>query len=499
MPEVSALYPQTAQTVTPYVSVLGSTVRVVFPFEQDTPAAVFRRGDTVWMMFDTTAGIAEPTQTEALDALASDFSVVPSGDTQMVRIDLSQDRLATLGSEGMAWVLSLGDIMLTPTEPVTLKRRRDLEGLFEMTADLARPARVHEFRDPNVGDVLEVVTAYPPARGLTRTLDYVDFSALRSVHGLALKPRHSGVDVAIEGDLAVISASEGLTVSALDRPRDLGNGTIPLARDSFVDLTRLQETDPAVFASTSLTMMADAARADGGERDAARLKLADYYLANHYAFEAIGVLRVLESELKTQDLTRKIRMSLAIADTVADRPKDALQILNASSLSDDVDALLWRTMARADDYDFKGAHSDALEAQGVAESYPEWVRNRFYFAAVRAAVETGDTPMAEEVLNKIDFASLDLENVSLYHLLAGRIDEARGRTAEAIDTYGQVIAADIRPTRAEAVYRTLGLLDAAGNLNLEKATQTLAAEAMLWRGNPLEADMQQMLAKFYFR
>ncbi|HTN62429.1 MAG TPA: hypothetical protein VL147_12905 [Devosia sp.] len=57
-----------------------------------------------------------------------------------------------------------------------------------------------------------------------------------------------------------------------------------------------------------------------------------------------------------------------------------------------------------------------------------------------------------------------------------------------------------RSARARpAVYRTLGLLDAAGNLNLEKATQTLAAEAMLWRGNPLEADMQQMLAKFYFR
>ncbi|HTM76598.1 MAG TPA: hypothetical protein VL133_03075, partial [Devosia sp.] len=81
--EVSALFPQAAHTVTPFVSVLGSTVRVVFPFEQDTPAAVFRRGNTVWMMFDTAAGIAQPAKSDALSALASSFAVVPSGDTQV--------------------------------------------------------------------------------------------------------------------------------------------------------------------------------------------------------------------------------------------------------------------------------------------------------------------------------------------------------------------------------------------------------------------------------
>ncbi|MDB5588627.1 MAG: hypothetical protein JWP26_3597 [Devosia sp.] len=496
---INALYPQAAHTVTPFVSVLGSTVRVVFPFEQDTPAAVFRRGDTVWMLFDTVAGITPPADNEALNALASNFSVISSGDTQVVRIDLSQDRLATLGSEGMAWVLSLGDIMLTPTEPVTLTRRRDLEGLFEMTADLARPARVHEFRDPSVGDVLEVVTAYPPARGLTRTLDYVDFSALRSVHGLVVKPANLDVKVAVENDIAVISTQDGLTVSALDHPRELGNGAAESTRSSFIDLTRLEERDPAAFVKTREDLTATASQTDGRERDIARLNLADYYLANQFAHEAIGVLHVLENELKDKNLTRKVRMSLAIADTMAVRPKDALAILNSDSLAEEVDALLWRTIARTDNYEFKGARSDALEAQGIVGSYPLWARKRFYFAAVRSAVESDDTPMAERMLNEIDFGSLDLEEVSLYHLLSGRIDEAAGRAAEAIDTYGQVITADFRPTRAEAIYRTLGLLDKQGNLDLKKATDTLAAEALLWRGNPLESDMQRMLAGFYFR
>src|SRR5690606_22628407 len=41
------------QELTPFVTSDGGTVRVVFPFVRETPAAVFRRGDVVWMLFDT--------------------------------------------------------------------------------------------------------------------------------------------------------------------------------------------------------------------------------------------------------------------------------------------------------------------------------------------------------------------------------------------------------------------------------------------------------------
>lgn len=233
-PRIAALQPEAAEAVTPFVNVLGSTVRLVFPFEQDIPAAVFRRGDTVWMIFDTVTGIRPPQSSDDLGAVASEFAVIASGDTQVVRIDLAQERLATLGSEGMAWVLSLGDMMLSPTEPMNLSRRRDIEGAFEMVADVARPGRIHDFRDPLVGDVLKVVTAYPPARGLTRNLDHVDFTALRSVHGLVVKPKSAGLEVALESPLAVISSNGGLTVSASDTLRSAGSQAQEADRKSVV-------------------------------------------------------------------------------------------------------------------------------------------------------------------------------------------------------------------------------------------------------------------------
>src|SRR5690606_17210318 len=43
--------------VVPYVTTSGSTVRLVFPFEADVATAVFRRGQSLWMVFDTAATI----------------------------------------------------------------------------------------------------------------------------------------------------------------------------------------------------------------------------------------------------------------------------------------------------------------------------------------------------------------------------------------------------------------------------------------------------------
>lgn len=498
-PRIAALQPEAAEAVTPFVNVLGSTVRLVFPFEQDIPAAVFRRGDTVWMIFDTVTGIRPPQSSDDLDAVASEFAVIASGDTQVVRIDLAQERLATLGSEGMAWVLSLGDMMLSPTEPMNLSRRRDIEGAFEMVADVARPGRIHDFRDPLVGDVLKVVTAYPPARGLTRNLDHVDFTALRSVHGLVVKPKSAGLEVALESPLAVISSNGGLTVSASDTLRSAGSQAQEAVRAGFIDLAALEQRDPQQFIATRDALEAAAAASEGGNRDAARLDLAQFYLANRMAFEALGVLRVLEADLKAEDLTRQVRMRQAVANVMAGRPREALQTLNAAVVAQEVDALFWRMLARAAENDYRGARLDALEAQPFVDAYPEWLRNMFHLAASRAAVEAGDADFAESLLEKVEFAALSVEDASLYHLLSGRIDEAEGRNQEALDLYGQVIASEVRPTRAEAVYRTLLLLDRENRLDLAKATQTLAAESLLWRGGALEAEMQSLLADLYFR
>ena len=342
---IIAMLPQ--PPITPQIVAQDSTIRVTFPFDRDTPAAVFRRGDVVWMLFDTVTGINAPAPSRALDAFAKDTTVMPAGDLQVVRLDLSADRLATLGSEGKAWVLSLGSTMLAPTEPIALTKSNDANGLYQVDADLQRPGRVHQFTDPVVGDTLTVVTAFPPARGIVRDLSYVDFDALRSVHGLVIKPERDDVTVKIEGKQAIIAAPGGLTVSPPDEAAVVPDTSVPAAsRTGFIDLASLKEDNPVVFNTRSNALAASAATAEGAARDKARMQLASFYLANRFAIEAIGVLGVLQTDGKTDSLRSKTRLMLAAADVVAARPADALPILNSAVFADDADAKMWRIWPR---------------------------------------------------------------------------------------------------------------------------------------------------------
>src|SRR5690606_40030018 len=83
-----------AAVVQPYVSTVGATVRVVFPFVEETPAAVFRRGDVVWMLFDTRARLVRPEEAsnQILDGLARDFTVESTGAAYVVRMALDENR-----------------------------------------------------------------------------------------------------------------------------------------------------------------------------------------------------------------------------------------------------------------------------------------------------------------------------------------------------------------------------------------------------------------------
>ncbi len=492
--------PATEQVdLTPQVTLVGSTVRITFPFEQETPAAVFRRADKLWIVLDTPVIINAPDKTELLSSISDDFSVVSAGSTQVVRMDLNPGRLASLGSQGSGWVLSLGDMMLSPTEPVTLERRQDAQNRFEIVANLWRPARLHQLRDPQVGDVLEVVTAFPPAQGIIRSVSFVDFQALSSVHGLVIKPRREELDITLAKEEVVISSKEGLIVSALSQSRADDSMDLPNLRRGYIDLVGLDELNPISFRARSEELRDRAANTEGRDRENARLNLARLLLANRLGNEALGVLNVMIAENRIDDMLDDMLMVKAAASVVANRTQEALELLNSRQLSEEVDAVMWRSIARAQAFDFEGARSDVLSAETIIQAYPPWVRSRFLLSGLRAAVETSDMELAVRLTDQVEFGRLDAAEVSEFSLLEARIDEMDGRNDEALDNYGRVIAQDIRPTRAEAIYRTIALLDRMGRLDAQKAARTLSTESIVWRGGTLEVQMLQLLARLQFR
>src|SRR4029078_2762438 len=84
-------------------------LRVTFAFTAPTPAAMFRRADTVWLLFDRTGPIdVEPIRAKA-GAIIGDVSRLPLEKGQAIRIRLNRPQMPSLESDaraaGLNWTL----------------------------------------------------------------------------------------------------------------------------------------------------------------------------------------------------------------------------------------------------------------------------------------------------------------------------------------------------------------------------------------------------------
>jgi len=166
----------------------GDALRLVFPFAASTPAAVFRRFDTLWLVFDTASPIDVGSLLGDPGRLIRGAEVSRSGQGQVVRLKLERPRLSSASTNGAAWTITLGEMMLDRTIPVGITRASLGGNRAAGVIPFDAPRELHRVTDPEVGDTLLIVTALAPARGVLRTQDFVEFRALASTHGVVIQP-----------------------------------------------------------------------------------------------------------------------------------------------------------------------------------------------------------------------------------------------------------------------------------------------------------------------
>src|SRR3954453_16650845 len=130
-------------------------LRVTFPLQVATPAAAFRRGDTVWLVFDT----AKPIDVEAIrtkgGAMIGEVGRVPLEKGQAVRIRLTRPLVYSLTSEEVGkqtnWLLTLADKIQATPLPLMISRNITDPALANIAIPFANPGLLHKLTDPDAG------------------------------------------------------------------------------------------------------------------------------------------------------------------------------------------------------------------------------------------------------------------------------------------------------------------------------------------------------------
>ncbi|WP_428697675.1 hypothetical protein [Stappia sp.] len=478
---------------------IGDTVRIAFPFSDPVSSAVFRRYQSIYLVFDT----ADPIDIRGMRSVLADrieaVESTASGDWQTIRIDLDRDALATIGVDGSSWIMTIGDTILEPSRPLTLERAVRGDGGATIAIPFKAPAQVRSVPDPFVGDRVSVVTGFGPARGVLKPQSFTEFDALMSAHGVAVLPKADDLEVKIEGDAIILERPRGLAVSQgnLSQGSKVLQPVVDPSTPGHVDLGNLMSSDTQDFLQKIKEMEYRTANTPEENRRVPRMELSRFYLAHGFAHEALGLMRLAEGDDPALTRDPSFNLLMGAAQALAVRPKEAMGYLNQGELVDNADAAVWRTITSAQLRDWTAARHNMSRGRAVVGNYPEIIQIEFNLAAAETMVEVHDYGQAAAVLSEIDPSLATPRQAARYDIIRGELADASGRSREALTAFDLVQRSTERPLAAKAAYLGLRIRHRDGEISTDEAIEELAGLAASWRGDEIELQTLRFLAQLY--
>jgi tetratricopeptide (TPR) repeat protein len=473
----------------------GDNLRVELPFAVPTPAAVFRRADILWMVFDTAANIDIAALTvDSAQLIRSAEFVRGAEGVGIVRIRLERPLLASVDTDGPGWIVNIGDTVTVPTRPLAVTRAIAVKNRASIAIPFADAQKVHAIGDRAFGDRLMVITALGPARGFIKAQDFVELRTLPSTHGVVVQPIADDITAELAIDKIVIGRPGGLSISA----SVLGSQqqVAPSFRAMTFD-TQLWGFDrQAKFSERQSELIRIAAAAPKTQRKPARFNLARFYLAQDMAAEAKAVLDVaLADDLGAEDVTGSVLK--AIANVLLDRPEEALKELAKPSVGSQQDAPIWRAIALARQGRWEEARNGFKNLDAAIGALPIQLQRMAIAQSLRASIEVKDFTGATRMVNELESIGVPPELEASIAVLTGRLNEGLGRSEDALANYRSAAASKERRSAAQGRLREIVLLSASGDMPRNDVIRELETVTTVWRGDETEVEGLKLLAHLY--
>ncbi|MGY3489125.1 tetratricopeptide (TPR) repeat protein [Bradyrhizobium sp. USDA 4011] len=472
-------------------------LRVTFSFPGATPAALFRRADTVWMVFDTPEAIdIDPIRAKA-GSLISDVNRIALEKGQAVRFRLNRPQMPSLESDdrsrGVSWTLTFADRVQKPPLPLSVVRNISEPSLANVSVPLANPGQLHKLIDPDAGDTLWVVTAPPPTRGIIKRQDFVELSLLESIHGVVVHPNADDVKAEVGADKVVLGRPGGLTLSSADVAAERATAAVK----PLFDPDEWRKNQSENFLKQLDGLIAAASTANAEQLPQARLDLADFYMARGMYQEAHGVANLILSESKRGSEAASVVMVHAVASILIGHPAQGLKDLANPVIGNGYDSQLWKGLAFAREGKWPEAREKFKNAEFAVATLPPDLQRIVTMDSMKASLEVKDYAGAARRKSDLDVVGVPDALKPAVAVLRGRLAEALGQEKDALDAYRFAASAPDRQAAAEGRLLETLLRQKRGEIGRDDVLKELELLSMLWRGDNIELKTLYVLSKIY--
>ncbi|HVZ69167.1 MAG TPA: hypothetical protein VG891_06865 [Rhizomicrobium sp.] len=470
---------------------------LVIPHASGHAVAAFLRGMTAWMVIDTAIPIDPAKLKTELGDLPDSVDVASGNDATIIRIGLKQAEQIAVTEDGVSlkFQLAPGDT----NNPLGIGFARDMSdnGNAALVTLLPSANRVLTLSDPNVGDTIVAVLGRA-GRAVLAGRDYADFSLLPTAAGIAVKPLSDGVTVTAHDARVRIAKPGGLSLTPPAATSD-SPALLTDANDnaSFLDFAHWPKAEGEKFLEMERKLRKNVANAPAVKVNNERLKLAQFYLANGFAAETLGVLRQMHESDPALDGNRHLQVMRAAADYMMGRFRDTHNDLIGASFVGDRHAAFWRGLADAATEDWTDARQSLLDAGPVIKRYPAEWRARAQLAITNAALAAGSVENADLALAKVP-KSLPKALMLERELAHARLLAAEDRYKTARPIFAALKQSGDDRIAANAIYEDTKAAIDAGALARARGIEILEELRFRWRGDALEMKALRKLGALYF-
>ena len=464
-------------------------MQMTFPFaEKAVGAAVFQRGQDLWIAFDSRKDFYIP-RSENIEAA---HQYVDPKNT-IIKVKLNKDMNAQVLKQGGNWTVRLTSAEVKLQGVLTSETKSDA---LVLITKIQAADTIITVRDQDIGDLLVIVPLAEKDAALSKARSMVDYKILQSVQGVA-----------------VVLSSEDVHVSYSSKDQAVeivSNYKIPSSAGAHIDENNLQTILPsanlAVFgddylADENTIVRAIIASTDDASKFTSQMNLAEFYFVNSMYHEALGMLDLAAISDPNKSKQLKIQFMNAVCLVQTKQNIDARTIFadlknnykNSLSISE---INLWD---RYNEYVI-GARAESLgiiDNNNLVAQY----NDEFYWSMMIAELEIAsnkkDFKLIDQLLNaarKSD--SLHISNNLKYYKAQYYYLQDQNNLAEQL-----LMEIEAKPSNGRdfmmADLQLIRILYEQRKIDWISAVQRLHELRFVWRGDALELKLLMSLALAY--
>ena len=473
----------------------GDGLALSFPFAVPTPAAVFRRADMLWLVFDTEATIGLAAFESDRSRTIKSATLTRRADVAVVRIKLERPRLVSATTDGPAWTIMIGGEVVEPTRPLAISRNIIGPARSSITIAFDEPRGLHRIDDPEAGDKLMVVTALGPSRGFVKNQDFVEFRALASTHGVVVQPLADDLAPSCPPTRSCSRGQPGSPCRPSPRARR-ARRMPPISRTCSIRSPGASTARPISPSASRRSSAPPPRRRKPSVRSRAPISPASISPASWRPRPR----RCSTWRSPTTRRPPRIRPRWCCARSpisCCGAPSRRSRISPIRSVGNQHDAPLWRALAYARQSKWSDAREGFRSVGMAMGTLPIELQRVIIKDMLRASLEVGDVTGALKELHELETVGVPRELEPTLSVLTGRVAEALGRIEDALRAYQAAADSWDRPIAAQGRLRELLLRRTLGNLTRSDAIAELETLTTVWRGDETEVEAMQLLARLY--